>query len=570
MATKTWVGSVVNNNWTTAANWFPSAPATGDDVIFDGVAPLGNNNCVYNVTTAISLLSINFTGYTGQFTFSNNLTVTGNITLSPAAGASYATSATVTTYTITTSTATTLTFNGKSLPVNYNPGGTGTQTFVGDADFQGNYVGQGTAYNIKAAALTNINLRIGGNIGFGQCINNTTEYVTLRAYGVNKTIASNSTTLNQRVVFASGSSYKNTSNYGTGGASFYTVETGGQFNALNNILNNSSVGTLTLSGFNSANNSDFMSINGIGTYNISNDTVIKGFIQITNNPLTINSPTGGKILLEGNLLLGAAPTTIDYLEFSGTALSTISGTVTPTLQIKNLSFNKTGAGSVNITATSFTLTIAANSTYSWTHTAGTITQSTNSRISIACLNTASQLIYSESIALSTPFTFSTLSFNGGILSLNSTLRATRLYLTLSLTNTTTITSSGTLGFNVDILSIINSSAALRFLTLKIGCTYNINVQLYMTSLSGSAGQITLASSAASSYTYFNLDNNASQFVEYVTAVDIDSSGTLGVPTFTKQLIYNLQGVLTRTIHWALGAQPPPVLPSRTVAYTFVN
>jgi hypothetical protein len=577
MAIKTWTGAGLNELWNTGANWSGGTiPVAGDDIIFNGAGVTGKKNCTLNVIT--SFASINFTGYTntgiapynGTFTFSSSLNMTGAVTLD--AGSTYLTSGTVTTYSLSVSGTSSLISNGKILPVNLVTG-FGTFTINGNADFSGNLTASLSAHNIKAATGTTVDLRIGGNINMGAATTNATDYVTVKGYGTGKTFFCNGAGANARVNFVSGSTYTNTGTIGISGTSFFTVEPGGQFNALNNTNNFSVSGTTTLSGFNSSNNSDFISISGSGTYILLNDTVIKGFINITTAACTISTSVGAKILLEGNFIsAGTAITTIDYLEFSGTTLSTVSATSTTNLQIKNISFNKTGAGSVNITATSFTLTVAASATYTWTHTAGTITQSTNSRISIACLGTTSQLIYSESIALSTPFTFSTLSFNGGILSLNSTLRATRLYLTLALNNTTNITSSGTLGFDVDILSIINSSAAVRFLTLKAGCTYNINVQLYMTSLSGSAGQITLASNIASSYTYFNLDNNAAQFVEYVTATDIDSSGTLGVPTFTKQLIYNLQGILTpgRTINWALGAQPPPVLPSRTVAYTFVN
>jgi hypothetical protein len=571
MATRTWVGSVVNNNWTTAANWNGglTIPTNGDDVIFDGLAPLGNNNCTYNVGVALSLLSINFTGYTGQFTFSNSLTVTGTITLG--AGSSYATSGTPTTYTLTTSTATTLTFNGKSLPVNYSPGTSGTQTFFGNADFQGNYAGPSSGYNIKAAATTTIDLRIGGNIVFGACTTNPTDYVTIKAYGASKTFAANTATVNQRVTFASGSSYSNLSIPGCSGTNFYTVESGGRFNA-NTAYTMTNGGTLTLSGFNSTTSiigSDFMSMNGQGTYILSDDTIIKGAITIGTLGGTISG--AGKLLLEGNFTVSGGNTlTIDKLEFSGTTTSTVSATSTNNLQIKALSFNKTGAGLVNFTSASFILTIPTATAYTWTHTSGTITQSVNSRIIIACAATTSQLTYSESGSLSTPFTFSQLSINGGILSLNSTLRATRLYLTLGLL-TTSITSSGTLGFIVDILTAINSVAGTRTLTLKSGCTYDINVNLNMQSLNAATGQITLNASVVSgTKAYFNLDNNASQLVEYVNATDIDSSGTLGVAPYTKQLIYSFQGTLTRFFNWATGTQPPPVLPSRTAAYTFVN
>jgi hypothetical protein len=572
MAIKTWTGAGANELWNTAANWSGGTiPVTGDDIVFDGLAANGKKNCTLNVTT--SFASINFTGYTntgvapfnGTFTFSSSLNMTGAVTLG--AGTTYLTSGTVTSFSLSVSGTSSLTSNGKILPVNLTTG-IGTFTIIGNADFSGNYTSSASAHNIKAATLTTVDLRIGGNINMAAVTTNVTDYVTVKGYGAGKTFSSNGASLNARVNFVSGSTYANTTTMGIGGTSFFTVETGGQFNAAVGAFNFSTSGTVTLSGFNSTNNSDFVSISGGGAYVLSNDTVIKGFINITSSACTISTSVGAKILLEGNLTSSStAITTIDYLEFSGTTLSTVSATSSTNLQIKNISFNKTGAGSVNFTSTNFTLVIPTAVTYTWTHTAGTITQSTSSRIVISCSATTSQLTYSESGSLTTPFTFSLLVINGGIISLNSTLKVTRLYLALSLVSTT-FTSSGLLGFNVDILNVINTAAATRFITLKAGCTYTINNLLYMTSINGT--QVTLASSVASSYAYFNLDSNATQLVEYVTATDIDSSGTLGVVPYSKQLIYDFQGVLTRTINWSVGAQPPPVLPPRTVAYTFVN
>ena len=572
MAIKTWTGAGTNELWNTGGNWNGGTiPIAGDDIVFDGLAANGKKNCTLNVTTSFS--SINFTGYTntgvapfnGTFTFSSTLNIIGAVTLG--VGTTYLTSGTVTSFALSVSGTSSLTSNGKILPVNLNTT-IGTFTIIGNADFAGNYVAASNNHNIKSATGFPADLRI-GNISMNAATTNVTDYITVKGYGTGKTFTCNAVGANIRVNFVSGSSYVSGA-MGIAGTSFFTVETNGQFTGATLTSQISTAGTLTLSGFNSLNNSNFAVLALGGNIILSNDTVLNGLIISATN--TVTTSTGAKLLLEGNLSGNTAATVIDNLEFSGTILSTVSLITSTNFQVKNISFNKTGPGSVNFTSSSFILTIASNATYTWTHTAGTITQSTNSRILISGTNTVSQLIYSESIALSTPFTFSQLSFNGGILSLNSTLRATRLYLTLGLSNTTTITSSGTLGFNVDILSIINSAGATRFLVLKSGCTYNINAQLYMTSLSGSTGQITLSTNVANSYAYFNLDNNASQLVEYVTATDIDSSGTLGVTPYSKKLIYDFQGILTpaRTINWNLGAQPPPVLPSRTVAYTFVN
>lgn len=576
MALRYWVGGTNTWNTTAGTKWAltsggvggQAVPTASDDVIFD--ANSGTGATIVTLGTTASVLSINFTNYIGTFTFGGSITVSGTMTLGT--GTTYTTSGTVTTYTLTTSaTGMTLVSNGKILPINFTTNG-GTTTINGNADFQGNFASTSISHNLKSATGVPADLRIGGNISLLALVTNTTDTVTFKAYGTAKTFASNGASSNARVSFVSGSTYTNTAvNVGLAGTNFLTVESGGRFNALNNTNSFSTSGTVTLSGFNSTNSSDFMSITAGSNFVLSNDTVIKGFIQISAT-CTISTSTGAKILLEGDLTsANNAALTIDNLEFSGNTLSTVSASSSGgNLQIKNISFNKTGAGSVNITS-SFGLAVPTATTYTWTHTAGTITQSVNSRIFIISSTTTSQFTYSESGSLTTPFTFSSLTINGGILSLNSTLRATRLFLTLGL-STTSITSSGSLGFSADILSVVNTAGATRTVTLKSGCTYAINTQLYMSATAAATtAQITLnASTVSGTRAYFNLDNNATQLVEYVSATDIDSSGTLDVAPFSKQLIYSLSGTLTRTSNWSTGSQPPPVLPSRTVAYTFVN
>jgi len=64
----------VNSNWGTAGNWdtgvLPSATGAGTDAIFNASSP----NCTVNITTAVCR-NLNFTGYTGTITMTNNIVV---------------------------------------------------------------------------------------------------------------------------------------------------------------------------------------------------------------------------------------------------------------------------------------------------------------------------------------------------------------------------------------------------------------------------------------------------------------------------------------------------------------
>lgn len=563
MAVKTWTGAGANNNWNTALNWSGGTiPVTGDDIIFDGAFPAtGNKNCLLNVL--FNGLNINFTGYTGTFTFGASLTTTsGTITLG--SGTTYLTNATVTSYTLTVQgTNPGLVSNNKILPVNLNAFSSGGSfTITGNADFQGNLLTANTANSIKAATLTTVDLRIGGSITLGNTAVNITDYVTIKGYGVSKTYNSNVTSTNVRVSFIAGSLYTSNGSAGLSGASFLTVESGGQFNALSA---NSFSGSATLSGFNGS--SDFYGIVGGVILTCPTDTIIKSFITLTTSGTTINCTGASKLLLEGNLTgSGGATAFIERLEFSGTTASNVTATSGINLQIKEFIINKTGGGSVNFNSNGiFTLFVPSAASYSFTHTNGIVTQNSTSIVRFYCNNTAATMTYSQ-----TNMSFRYLEFSGGTLNLNSQLVATTLRLSpLTGTITAIITSSTTFGFTVEALQIINTTGALKTVTLKSSVIYSITATLIMISTVSTA-PITLNASTAGVKAIFNLENSASQTVEYVNATDIDSSGTGGVPVFTKQQIYSLAGVITTTFNWSTGNQPPPIAIVRTVAHTFVS
>ena len=521
MAVKTWTGAGANNNW----------------------------NCLLNVN--FNALNVNFTGYTGTFTFGASLTTTsGTITLG--SGTTYSTNATVTSYTLTAQgTNPGLVSNNKILPVNlYTNTTSGTFTITGNADFQGNLITASTSHNIKAATGTTVDLRIGGNIGLSAIVVNTTDYVTIKGYGVSKTYASNGASTNIRCNFISGSSYTSLGNCGLTGTSFLTVETGGQFNAVStHSFSNSN--NLTVSGFNSSNNSDFFGYLA-GSLILLNDTVIKSFITIQTLSISIACTGASKLLLEGNFTAtGGATCVIDRLEFSGTTLSTVSAVTASNLFIRDISFNKTGAGSVNFTSTAFILSIPSSTTYTWTHTAGTITYSPTSVVRFGYAAPSSIMVYSESISLSTPSTINSLVLPAGILQLNSPLRAT----TLTLVGTT-MTFTGTAGWTCGtwLYSVLGG-----VIVLQSGITYTTTTNVVMLGAAG-VGRITMRSNApTATYAIWTLQNPATQSMVYVNGQGIDSSAGMTIWSFGGDITTSLPA-----LNWGLGAY------QGTKAFTFVS
>jgi hypothetical protein len=557
MAAYYWVGGTNTWNTTALGKWsnsdgglpfYTTAPGVADDVFFTALSGTGL------VTLAgANIRSLDFTGFLGEFRFAGSLTINSG-TLTLGAGATYSTNATVTSYTLTVQgTSPGLVSNSKILPVNlFITNSSGFFTITGNADFQGNLLTSSGAHNIKAAATTTVDLRIGGNITLGATVVNATDYITIKAYGISKTYNSNSVCGNIRVVFVAGSVYSSNGNAGLTGASFLTVETGGRFNALSgNTFSNG--GTVTLSGFNASNNSDFYGTAGAVTFTCLTDIVIKSSITITTQGTSIACSGASKLLLEGNFAsTGGATIAIDRLEFSGTTLSTVSAVTANNLFIRDLSFNKTGAGSVNFTSTEFRLFIPSSFTYTWTHTSGAITYSPTSVIRIEYGGPASTLIYSESISLSTPSTINSLVLAAGILQLNSPLRATTLR-----PAGTGMTFTGTAGWTCGTLLY---SVPGGFIVLQSGITYTTTTNVVM--LGTNAAKILMRSSAPTvSYAIWTLQNPASQSMVYVSATAIDSS--LGMT------IYSFGGIISTaapvpTLNWALGAA------QGTKAFTFVN
>lgn len=578
MALRYWVGGTANWDATAGTKWAltsggaggQAVPTSADDVFFDVASGAVT---VTLASPGATVGTINFTGFTGTFIFAANLS-SGNTTLG--ASTTYtASGGNPTTYTFTPRNVnSTFTANGKILPTNLftNLSGGNTLTFAGNADFGGNITTAATAHNIKSTTGFSYDLRIGGNISLNAITTSLVDPVTIKGYGASKTYATGNATTNAKISFVALSSYTSSATSGLAGTSSLTVEVGGNFTVPNSAHRFTNTGTVTLSGFNSSNNSYFFGLlaSGSGTIVLSNDTVIKSSITIATLGTTISSTAGAKLLLEGDFLsTNFGNYIIDILEFSGTTASNVTAvTNIGNLQIKQLIINKTGAGSVNFNSAGyFTLFIPALNTYSWTHTAGTVTQGSNCTIRI-WLNTVATSIFNYSAPSPSMFTFRDIEFYGaGVTNLNTKLNATKISITP--TGTMSISSSGLFGFDTESLFVVNTTTGGRVVTLKSGVTYNITALLIMVNTGGSF--LTLNASTSPTKAKFYLGLSAIQEVSNVNPTDIDSHGAnnIGPPIF--QTIYSQNGVITAsTWNWSIGNAPPPIAAKVTVGYTFVN
>lgn len=161
MANKFWVGggSSTNASATGPTNWSLSSggtnnaavPTTGDAVLFNGVGTNSQNNCVWNL--AVSLASMDFTGYTGTFSGSSAITLTG-VTFKFSTGMTVTYTGTIT---FTGSSTTTITSNGKTFSGNLIFSGlSGTRTLADALTINSTHsltIGGGT-FNIASKALS--------------------------------------------------------------------------------------------------------------------------------------------------------------------------------------------------------------------------------------------------------------------------------------------------------------------------------------------------------------------------------------------------------------------------------
>ncbi len=495
-----------NTAWNTGSNWgsasgggtpYSVPPTAADDVIFDN----NSGNCTLSGTAGVcktfnaqvSLL----TRYTGTFTVSTTLAISGNFTLS--AAMTY-TGSSVTTVNAATAT---LTSNGDimSAPLTITSN-SGTITLADDWTINGNIIiapGAGGTVTINSNnIIAQRNLTFSGNqtttvqgsAGFKLTgVGTGTSTWTLLSYLKNNvTIDCGSNTIAFTGSGQGSNFFTGTLSYvsGVAGAfSSFLNTLGGNSLTLNwngnttylpfSIYYNSGTTTITLSS-----NVYIGSLSGGGVGNIG--TFVGGYNLYLNGGHTLGLTNGAVTLI-----------------FTGTG--TIGGSIATSFTINSPSGTLTLASTLASTPPSGGMTV--------TYTAGIVDSSTNSN--------------AYTITGSNPITFST---NGmtwysiNLISMTSVVINSLLRISNNLTNgATSIAFSGTAGWTVGTF-VLSNPTGITF-TLAASTTYTLTAGATGTATAASPGLI--RSSSTPTRAVLTLTGTTTMDLGYINVTDIDSS-----------------------------------------------
>ncbi|HEV8589467.1 MAG TPA: autotransporter-associated beta strand repeat-containing protein [Pyrinomonadaceae bacterium] len=306
-ATRTWTGGGGDNNWTTAANWGGTAPASGDSLVFpSGAARLSNTNN-FAGGTSFNSITISGSGYTlggnsialGAGGLSDTNTSGSNtITLAISMSATR-------TYSISNA-AETLTISGiisGSGGLTMSGNGTlvlsGADTFTGATTISNGSTLIAAANNALGTTGGATTVSSGGTLGFQGSINySTTEAVTLNGAGVGGAGAilnvSGTNSFAGAVTMASASTFGSTS----GKLTMSGAVANGGF-----LLTTAGAGSLEFSGVISGTGG--LTKNGSGTLTLSggSSNTFTGVTAVNDGLLELNK-TATKNAYAGTLTVG--------------------------------------------------------------------------------------------------------------------------------------------------------------------------------------------------------------------------------------------------------------------------
>jgi hypothetical protein len=510
--------STVSSTSATNTGTFPSA-AFADPVIFDA----NSSNVTVNVASVCT--SVTCTAYTGQITFTNNLSVVNNVTFS----AGMTTTGTGNLIVIRTST---LTSNGVQLSggLTFAPDIAGsTGTFADNWTIVGSLTRTGAiAYTIAGSGgVRTINVQgsfTGGSLTFSS--------ITLRMTGTGNLsggMASSSGNVTFEINTAGTISHNGT--FSLNGIIF--TYTSGTFNSTATLACGNN--TVTFNNWGNINRSfsafDWNALLSGQAITLNSNVYITNNVTFTGN--SNNNVINGaafKFYVGGSI-------TGSGLRLSGTASIELIGSTNASITIGTLN------NSLTIDKNPLT-TLTLNS-FIYGQTGGTLTY-TNGLLN---LGTSTITISANNNCTINNMTFWNLTIPGLSTITQNVANTIQNNLTLAATNN--VTFAGTAGWTC--ANLICTTPA-RTITLQNSITYTTTTFANM--VATAASPITMTSSSLSIRAIWTLNNGASQIMTYINGTRIDSSG--------GQTIYSFGGVLTDTINWN------PLTVPGTVAYTFVN
>jgi hypothetical protein len=503
MAARYWVSGGTGNtnsttNWSTTSGGASGAsvPTLVDDAIWDNLS--GSGTVTINAT--LSVLSANFTGFTGTLAGSSTFQIySGGITLGAGMTITH-------TGSLSAQASATWTSNGKTWTGSYSSSTVLTLTHADSWTFAGSW-----SQTATLTALGAVNINVGGNLSVNAL--GASSNVTFVMTGTGSWSINSDASQVDYTVAATGN---------------YTITTVLSFTGTNKIFTLIPGGTLTAA-------TGGISTSGSNTFDLLNTTFNTLTFTGTSN-MTFNSPltcTGTMILgslgqalsLNGSTLYAAGD-----LIIGGTS-SQVSGTTV---------IETTGNGTFSSTQTTgfFACSINFNNGANALIISGTIRYRTGTmtRLSGTITAAGSTLILTSTCTLNTAgIIWNNITVVSGTITNNSLLTATG---SLIYSLGSTVSFLGTAGWTVATFDIQTSSNVSHI--LKAGVTYTITTN-FISIATTNANKDTLRSDTPGVQAILTLNQGANQSVGFTNATDINSS--LG------QAIYVANGTLSNATNW---------------------
>jgi hypothetical protein len=516
----TWTGNAFpNSNWSTGGNWDTgSAPTLAQPALFTGVGLNGNQNVT--ITFGATCSNIDFTGYLGQATFTNTLTIRGS-GVNLGTTATFAGSAGITINSAVTAafTANGLAFNQ---PIIYNSNGTGGNTHTYDnwsiSNFTTNFFG-GTPVTIAGGST----ITLTGSMSIAQILSAPTT--TFRLTGTGTLVSSVNCSALIRI--DSGANTTTLSNLTLNNGSLTYVS--GVISAVGLLT---TVATCNLDLQNQL----------LSNYQQNNSTIVTLLSDANFNNVTMGLAAGTSLVLNG---VGQRLKVRGNFTFSQTNANLTGTGIVSLIGSGNINF--TIGNSVNVDFEINTVgsyTFVSNSFFgggnkTFTHTNGSV----SAGLFTVTFGVASPVIGSYTLNVSN------INWHNVIFLFNNN-GTNVISLPLIITNNLTFNGStvfqGTSGWTCANL-LCNVVAAAIVITLQNSVTYRTTTSANL--LGTNALRITMISNDATLRAIWTLDQGASQSLVYVNGTRVDSS--LG------QTVWTFLGVLTSTINWGIGVRPVP-------------